>query len=338
MPTTVHAYAAASVAAELKPFEYTLPDPGPKDVDLRVKACGICHSDLSVLNNEWGISQFPFVPGHEIVGEVAAVGELVTTVKVGDTVGVGWFSRSCMTCSHCMSGDHNLCASAEGIMIGRHGGFADTVRADEGWCNVLPKGVNPSDAGPLFCGGITVFNPIVQLGIKPTDRVGVIGIGGLGHMALMFLDKWGCHVTAFSTSENKRQEAMELGADAFVNTKDEAQVKAIQNALDVIICTVNVRLDWDMYVAMLRPRGRLHAVGAITDTFGVSSNCPMLMGQKSLSSSPLGSPATTAMMLDFCARHDIQPVTEHFPLASVNDAMEKLRSGSPRYRLVLDVS
>jgi uncharacterized zinc-type alcohol dehydrogenase-like protein len=234
-----------------------------------------------------------------------------------------------------MDGDHNLCLSAEGVIDGRHGGFADKVRAQASWVVPLPKGVDPKTAGPLFCGGITVFNPIVQFGVRPTDRVGVIGIGGLGHMALRFLNAWGCHVTAFSTSADKEGEARELGAHDFVNIRDDGALSKVENSFDFILSTVNATLDWDAYMAALRPKGRLHLVGAAEK---VSTTVfPMLGGQKSISASPLGSPATIAKMLEFAARHGVEPVTETYPLAAVNDAMEKLRSGSPRFRLVLDM-
>ncbi|MDX1314473.1 MAG: alcohol dehydrogenase catalytic domain-containing protein, partial [Eudoraea sp.] len=188
---TVNAYAAESAGAELKPFTYELASLGTEEVDIKVHYCGICHSDLSMLNNDWGMTQYPFVPGHEVVGEVIAVGEEVKSVTVGDLVGLGWNSASCMHCSQCMEGNHHLCGSVEGTIVGRHGGFADHVRAHWSWTIPLPQGTDLQKAGPLFCGGITVFNPIILGEVKPTDKVGVIGIGGLGHMALKFLNKWG---------------------------------------------------------------------------------------------------------------------------------------------------
>jgi uncharacterized zinc-type alcohol dehydrogenase-like protein len=233
-----------------------------------------------------------------------------------------------------MSGNHNLCLTAEGTIIGRHGGFANKVRAHRGWVMPLPEAVNPATAGPLFCGGITVFNPIVQLDIKSTDRVGVIGIGGLGHMALRFLHAWGCDVTAFSTSPDKEAEARELGANHFINSRDADALKAAENSFDLVLSTANADLDWDAYIATLRPKGRLHFVGVIPSP--VSGQIfPMIAGQKSISASPLGSPTTTARMLDFASRHGIEPMTETYSFEQVNEAMEKLRSGKPRYRLVL---
>ncbi|MCK5379258.1 MAG: alcohol dehydrogenase catalytic domain-containing protein, partial [Acidobacteria bacterium] len=179
----IRAFAATEAGGPLARQDY---DPGPlgaDQVEIDVLACGICHSDLSMLDNDWGMTTYPLVPGHEVVGTVAAVGKNVRSISVGETVGLGWYSGSCLTCPQCMGGDHNLCGSGEQTIVGRHGGFADKVRCKAEWAIPLPAGLNVTKAGPLFCGGITVFNPIVQFGVKPTDRVGVIGIGGLGHLA-----------------------------------------------------------------------------------------------------------------------------------------------------------
>lgn len=330
----IRAYAASQPKGPLAPFQY---EPGAlkhDEIEMKVHACGICHSDLSMLDNEWGMTQYPFVPGHEAVGEVAAVGSHVTHLKVGDHVGLGWYSRSCLTCRSCMDGDHNLCGTSEGVIVGRHGGFADRVRCQAAWAVKLPKGVGVKSAGPLFCGGITVFNPIVQFGVKPTDRVGVIGIGGLGHLAIRFLRAWGCEVTAFSSSAGKTDEVKAMGAHHVVNSRDAAALAAVANSFDFILSTVNVPLDWAAYVNCLRARGRLHVVGAVLEPIAVGA-FPMITGQKSLSASPLGSPATTATMLDFCARHNIAPTCEYFPMSKVNEALAHLRAGKARYRVVL---
>jgi len=330
----IRAFAATQAKGDLKPFEY---DPGPLGVDqveVAVSHCGICHSDLSMLDNDWGMTSYPLVPGHEVVGTVTAIGSGVTHLKAGDRVGIGWYSGSCQTCRQCVSGDQNLCAKVEGVIVGRHGGFADRVRAQAAWAVPLPAGVDPAKAGPLFCGGITVFNPIVQFGVKPTDRVGVVGIGGLGHLALQFLNKWGCEVTAFSSSAGKADEVKKLGAHTVVNSTDDAALGKLAGSLDFLLVTANVALNWPAYIAMLAPRGRLHFVGAVLTPVPVAV-FPMLVAQRSLSGSPLGSPATTATMLDFCARHRIAPVTEEFPLSKVNDALAHLRAGKARYRIVL---
>jgi uncharacterized zinc-type alcohol dehydrogenase-like protein len=330
----IRAYAAEKPGGELKPFEYDPGPFGPEIVEIDVEFCGLCHSDLSMLDNDWGMTQYPFVPGHEVVGRVAATGSGVKTLQVGQRVGLGWYSHSCMTCEWCMSGNHNLCLTAEGTIVGRYGGFADKVRAHQEWVSPLPEALNPATVGPLFCGGITVFNPIVQFDVKPTDRVGIIGIGGLGHMALRFLHAWGCDVTAFSTSPDKEAEARELGANHFVNSRDPEALKAVVNSFDLILSTVNVALDWDAYIAALRPKGRLHLVGAVLKPLSFAL-FPAILGQKTVSGSPLGSPTTVARMLDFAARHSIEPIVETFPFDRVNEAFDKLRNGQPRYRLVL---
>ena len=330
----IKAYAAHEPGGELQPFEYDPGSLGDEEVEINVEYCGICHSDLSMLDNEWEMTEYPFVPGHEVVGTIAALGDNVTTLNRGQRVGLGWFSSSCMTCEWCMSGNHNLCANAEGTIVSRHGGFADKVRADHSWVIPLPDGINPATAGPLFCGGITVFNPIVQFDIKSSDRVGVIGIGGLGHIALRFLQAWGCEITAFSSSPDKEAEARELGATHFINSGDVNALESVQNSFNFILCTANADLDWNAYIAALRPKGRLHFVGVIPNPLSIPI-FPLILGQKSISASPLGSPVTITRMLDFAARQGVEPITETFSFEQVNEAMEKLRHGKPRYRLVL---
>ena len=327
-------YAASGAKKELKPFEYEAGIIAGNEVQIKVETCGICHSDLSMLDNDWGISTFPLVPGHEVIGIIESVGEQVKRLKVGQRVGVGWFSNSCMNCEWCVGGDHNLCGNTEGIIVGRHGGFANRVRIDATWAIPIPDGVNLESAGPLMCGGITVFNPILQFDVKPTNRAGVIGIGGLGHMALKFLDAYGCEVTAFSSNMNKEEEAKSFGADHFINSLDADSLKKISGSLDFIISTVNVPLDWPAYIDALRPKGRLHIVGGVKESIPVPV-FPLLFGQKSVSASPLGSPNSMAVMLEFAARHHIEPMVETYPMDKVNDAMEKLRSGKALYRLIL---
>ncbi|UCF67252.1 MAG: NAD(P)-dependent alcohol dehydrogenase [Acidobacteriota bacterium] len=330
----IKAYAAHQPGGRLQPFEY---DPGPlapDQVEIDVRACGICHSDLSMLHNEWEMTVYPLVPGHEVVGTIGALGENVEHLAIGEPVGLGWFAGSCMTCPQCMGGDHNLCADNEQTIVGRHGGFADKVRCKAEWAVPLPEKLDPRKAGPLFCGGVTVFNPIAQFAVKPTDRVGVIGIGGLGHLALQFLNKWGCDVTAFTSSDAKRDEALSMGAHRVVNSRDASQLEKIAGSLDFILSTVNVDLDWEGYLASLGPKGRLHTVGAVPSPIPVAA-FPMIVGQKSVSGSPLGSPATTRRMLEFCSRHAIAPVTENFPMSEVNEALAHLASGKARYRVVL---
>lgn len=330
----IKAYYADKPHEELKPFEYDPGQLGDEQVEIKVEYCGICHSDLSMLNNDWAMTQYPFVPGHEVVGTVSALGRSVKKLKIGDRVGVGWYSGSCMTCEWCMSGNHNLCASAEATMLGRYGGFADKIYAHYNWAVPLPPALDPAKAGPLFCGGITVFNPIVEFNIRAIDRVGVIGIGGLGHMALQFLRAWGCDVTAFSSQANKEEEARKLGANNFINSQDGEQLRKAVGTFDFIISTVNADLDWNLYLSLLRPKGRLHFVGVAPSPVS-SSVFPLIAKQLSISGSPLGSPATTSSMLEFAARHKIAPIVETYQFSQVNEALEKLQSGKARYRIVL---
>jgi alcohol/geraniol dehydrogenase (NADP+) len=330
----INAFAAQEVGGKLLPFEY---DPGPlgnEEIEISVDSCGVCHSDLSMVNNEWGMTQYPLVPGHEVAGKVSAIGKAVSGLKVGDSVGLGWHSAYCNTCSTCLEGNHNLCSNAESSIVGRHGGFADKVRAKAPSVIKLPAGLSAQDAGPLFCGGITVFNPLIQFNVRPTDRVAVIGIGGLGHLALQFLNAWGCEVTAFTSSEAKKKEALELGAHHIVNSRNENELDSVAGRFDFIISTVNVKLDWNRYVGALSPKGRLHVVGATLEPLDLAA-FPLIMGQRSVSGSPVGSPSTIATMLEFCVRHNIKPMTETFPMDEVNEAFAHLESGNARYRIVL---
>jgi len=334
LATMVKAVAALSHGQPLQKFEFTQGPIGAEQVEIAVETCGLCHSDLSMLKNEWGRTKYPLVPGHEVVGTVVAIGERVRMLQVGTRVGLGWASESCLRCNPCLTGQQNLCIKGEETIVARHGGFAASVRCHEVWAVPIPAAVDAATAGPLFCGGITVFHPIVLAGVRPTDRVGVLGIGGLGHMALKFLSKWGCEVYAFTSSESKRTEALALGAHQVVNSRDKAQLAKIRGKLSFILSTVNVAMEWSAYLDCLSANGRLHFVGAVMQPLNVSPMA-LLMGQKVIGASPLGTPATVVSMLDFCARHQIAPTTESFPMSKVNDALEHLESGKARYRIVL---
>ncbi len=330
----VNAYAAFEQGGELKPYEYELGAIQPDEVDVEVMYCGLCHSDLSMLNNDWRGSRYPLVPGHEVVGRVIARGSQVKHLQIGQIVGVGWTASSCNTCDECTSGNHNLCDSAVGMIMGRHGGFADKVRAQATWAIPIPEGVDLKAVGPMFCGGITVFNPILQNNISPLSNVGVVGIGGLGHMALAFLKAWGCEVTAFSTSPDKEAEARALGAHHFVPTHDKDALKKLKGKFDMVLDTVNVPLDWNGYIKTLKSKGVLHIVGV---TSKVEARVGLLMSkQRSISASPTGSPHAIKQMLNFTARHDIKPMVEMYKMGNINEAVERLKNGKPRYRVVLE--
>lgn len=333
--STIRAYAATSAKGNLEPFEFDPGDLKAAEVEIQVSHCGVCHSDLSMLENEWGMSAFPFVPGHEVTGTVVALGSEAKGLKIGQRVGLGWSAFSCLSCPQCLSGDHNLCATTQGTIVGRHGGFADRVRAQWAWVRPLPEALDITKAGPLLCGGITVFAPFLIHQISPTARVGVIGIGGLGHMALQFANKWGCEVHAFTTNDSKEAEARQLGAHHVHNTRRENALKPLAGSLDLIISTINVPQDIPGLLETLAPQGRLHVVGAVLEPLSVPA-LSLIFGQKQISGSPTGSPGAIDAMLDFSARHGIVPTTEHFPMSQVNEAMDHLRSGKARYRIVLE--
>jgi uncharacterized zinc-type alcohol dehydrogenase-like protein len=316
-------------------FEYEPGELGSEEIEIAVEYCGICHSDLSMRNNDWGMTVYPFVGGHEVVGKVVAAGDNVKGIGVGDRVGLGWNSATCGYCDQCISGYQINCPTLEATIVGRHGGFAERVRCKWDWAVKLPDGMDAAKAGPLFCGGITVFNPFVQNSIKPTDRVGVIGIGGLGHLALQFADKWGCEVTAFTSDLSKTDELKAMGADAVVNSRDPAELERLAGRFDMILSTVNVSLDWRAYLAALAPKGRLHLVGATLEPVPVIS-FDLIAAQKSVTGTATGSPAVVRQMMDFCARHNIEAVTEHYKMSEINEAFEHLESGKARYRIVLE--
>jgi len=330
----IHAYAATKAKGTLEPYSYDPGELGPEEVEIKVSYCGICHSDLSMLDNEWGMTGYPFVPGHEVVGTIVALGKEAKGLKIGQSVGLGWTAFSCLSCPECVSGHHHLCPTNQGTIVGRHGGFADRVRAQWIWVRPVPEGLDVSKTGPLLCGGVTVFAPLLVHNISPTARVGVIGIGGLGHMALQFGNKWGCEVHAFTTSDSKEEEAKKLGAHVVHNTTKPDALKKLAGSLDLIISTINVPLDVPGLLDTLAPLGRLHVVGAVLKPMEVPA-FGLIFGQKSITGSPPGSPSALDLMLQFSARHGVAPVTEMFPMSKVNDAMEHLRAGKARYRIVL---
>ncbi len=287
-----------------------------------------------MLNNDWGMSQYPAVLGHEVVGRVTAVGPATKGVQVGQRVGLGWTAASCMYCRQCMSGDQHLCAQAQPTILGHRGGFASHVRCHWAWAIPLPEGVNVAEAGPLLCGGVTVFHPLV-LYANPTNHVGVVGIGGLGHMAVKFASAYGCDVTAFTSSASKFEEARGFGAKHVVSSRDSAAIKNLARTIDLLIVTVNVPLDWDAMIGTLAPNGRIHFVGAVAEPIPVAV-FSLIFGQRSISGSPTGSPVDIETMLEYAARHGVTPQTEHFPMSRINDAFQRLEAGKARYRIVLD--
>lgn len=332
--TKISAWVAPAKKSKFERQEIDLGPLGKEEVEVAVDYCGICHSDLSVLNNEWGNAKYPAVLGHEITGRVVAVGPDAKGIKVGQKVGIGWTASSCMHCRQCMSGNHNFCPDSVATIIGHSGGFASRVRAHWGWTIPLPEKLPLGDVGPLLCGGITVFNPLATYA-KPTDHVGIVGIGGLGHLAVKFAAAFGCEVTAFTSSESKFKEARDFGAHNVVSSKDSSAIQKLAGKFDLLLVTVNVPLDWSALISTLAPKGRIHFVGVLTEAIPVNI-FPLLVGQRSLSSSPIGPPVAIATMLDFAALHNIAPTTEHFPMSQINKAFEHLEAGKARYRIVLD--
>jgi uncharacterized zinc-type alcohol dehydrogenase-like protein len=332
--TKIQAWVAPAAKTKFVRREVDLGPLGNEEVEVAVEHCGLCHSDLSVLNNEWGFSQFPAVLGHEVTGHIVAAGPATKGVSVGQRVGVGWNAVSCMHCHQCMSGNHNLCPESVPTIVGHKGGFATQVRAHWAWAIPIPQKLPSADAGPLLCGGVTVFSPLA-MHAKPRDRVGVVGIGGLGHLAVKFAAKFGCEVTAFTSSESKFGEARGFGAHHVVSSRDSSAIQKLAGMLDLVLVTVNVPLDWPALINTLAPNGRIHFVGAVTDPIPVSV-WPLIVGQRNLSGSPIGSPTAIATMLEFAARHNIAPQTEHFPMSRINEAFEHLAAGKARYRIVLD--
>lgn len=332
--TQFTAYAAPEAGAPLQTISF---DPGPisdDQVEIEVMACGLCHSDLSMIDNSWGISRYPLVAGHEVVGKIVAKGDQVKHLEIGQTVGSGWLAGSCQTCAPCLGGTQHHCSSLRPTIIGRHGGFADRVRMQALWAIPLPDGVDAKKAGPLFCGGITAFSPFIDYSVLPTDRVGIVGIGGLGHLAIKFARAWGCEVTAFTSSMDKEAELKEMGAHYVVNSRDDHAVKALRGRFNLVLSTVNVNLAWHRYLAALAPKGKLVHVGMVGEPMSIRASS-LVTGQKAVGGSDTGSPGTMAKMLEFCARHQIEPQVEYFKMSEINDAIAHLKSGKARYRVVL---
>jgi uncharacterized zinc-type alcohol dehydrogenase-like protein len=332
LATQLTVWQANGPKAPLERVSVALPEPGSDELLIEVEHCGLCHSDLSMIDNGWGMSVYPLVPGHEAVGRVVAVGAGVDSALIGQRRGVGWISGSCSHCSLCLAGTGNLCASLEATIVGRRGGFASHVLAHQDWAIPLPGGLDPAAAGPLFCGGITVFSPLIDEGISPTARVAVVGIGGLGHMALQFCRAWGCEVTALTTNLSKADEARGFGAHEVVALD---QLPQQSGRFDLIINTVNAPLDWPAVMGALAPLGRLHQLGAVLEPLSIPA-FSLIAARRSVTGSPTSSPASLLKMVEFCARHQIVPQVERLPMDRINEAIDRLRRGEVRYRFVLD--
>lgn len=331
---TIQGFAVHAAGAELLPLKYEPGDLRPQDIEVAVTHCGVCQADLHLIDNNWGVSQYPFIPGHEIVGTVTQVGEAVLHHAIGDRVGIGWQADSCGACEWCRRGQESLCPQAQPTCVGRHGGFASAIRINARFAVRLPDALDSQTAAPLLCAGVTVYHPMRAHGVSPASRVAVIGIGGLGHLALQFARAFGAEVTAFSTSPAKEQDALAMGAHRFVNSRDNKAIKALEGSQDLILSTIGAAEDWGNYVAALRPHGTLCLVGIPPKPITVAP-LPLISGARSVTGSSIGSPALIAEMLDVAARHKVAARIESFRMAEVSQALTRLRKNQVRYRAVL---
>jgi len=330
----IQGLAAHAAGAELVPFRYEPGELGLQEVEIEITHCGICHSDLHLISNDWGMSHYAFIPGHEIIGTVAAVGSSVRSLKAGQRVGLGWQSNSCGECEWCTRGMENLCPLSEATCVRRHGGYASRVRGNARFVFPIPEALESENAAPLLCGGITVYNPLRTHCVNPSSRVGVIGIGGLGHLAVQFARVFGAEVTAFSTSAAKEAEARSMGAHRFVNTRETLALKEVAGSLDFILSTVNADQDWGIYMQALRPTGTLCIVGVPPSPIALHA-FPLISGIRTITGSHIGSPSRIREMLEVAARHGVKAHIERFAMAKVNEAIEKVKKNKVRYRAVL---
>jgi uncharacterized zinc-type alcohol dehydrogenase-like protein len=329
---TIHAYAARRKKSALAPFEYEPKPLGAHDVEIAITHCGICHSDVHLVDGDWGVGSYPMVPGHEIVGTVAVVGPEAAPLKPGDRVGVGWQRGACLRCDACLRGDENLCAGNVATCVDNHGGFADRIRLDGRFAFPIPASMASETAAPLLCGGITVYSPLRRW-VRPSMRVGVVGIGGLGHLALQFARAMGCEVAAISSSPDKEKAARSLGAHRFLATGERKALRSAAGTLDFVLSTVFVPPDWMGLLGALRPNGVLCLVGAPDEPISLPPH--VLLSQKVVTGSVIGGRPAIREMLDFAARHGVAAKTEPRALAEADTALDHVRKGKARYRVVL---
>ncbi len=328
-----NAMAALSRKAALTPFTY---EPGPlnaNEVEIAVTHCGICHSDVHLVDDDWGLSRYPLVPGHEVVGTVAAVGADVKGFPAGQRVGLGWQCGSCGVCALCKAGNEHLCGKSEATAVWHHGGFASRVRSDARFVIPIPEALASETAAPLLCGGVTVFSPLHRLGAGPGTRVGVVGIGGLGHLALQFARALGCEVTAFSSNPDKEAEARSFGATRFLESTTKG-LEAARNSLDLLISTLHTPIDGPAALSALAARGTFCVVGASGKPIDLPA-FSLIGGEKSVTGSAIGSPSTIRAMLEVAAGKGVAALTEPMPLARAEEGLQRVRNGKARYRVVL---
>lgn len=332
---TIRAYAAKKPHSPLVPYEFDAGELTATQVEIDVEYCGLCHSDISILNNDWGVSSYPVVAGHEVIGKVSRLGSEAKGLKIGQRVGLGWNAESCGFCDPCIGGEQVLCTGEQKATIVDHaGGFANKVRAGWQWAIPLPDDIDIESAGPLLCGGVTVFTPLLLNNITALHHVGVIGIGGLGHIALKLLKAWGCEVTAFTSNLDKTEQLKGMGADHVINSKDPEALKALSGKFDLILSTVNVPLDWANILTTVASKGAIHYVGVPLEPVSVPA-FSLISGGKALTGSTTGSPIVLRQLLKFAARKNIKPQIELYPMSKINEAIEHLEAGKARYRVVL---
>ncbi len=343
------AYAATSKTSPLAPFIIDRREPGPSDVLIEILFCGICHSDIHQVRDEWTgaiPALFPMVPGHEIVGRVKQVGGQVTRFKVGDMAGVGCFVDSCRECDPCRRGLEQFCekgaawtynATEMDRTTPTYGGYSSQIVVAERYALKVPAGLDPARAAPLLCAGITTYSPLRQWNTKKGDRVGVVGLGGLGHMAVKLAASMGADVTMLSTSRSKEADARRLGAQAFESTRDEATFQKLAGRFDLLIDTISAPHDYNRYLGMLRPQGAMVIVGIPPEPTPVSA-WSLIGGNRRLAGSSIGGIPETQEMLDYCARHEIGADVEVIPIQKVNEAYERMIRNDVRYRFVIDMA
>ena len=340
----VPAYAAATAGAPLGPFTVERRDLRPDDVQLDILFCGICHSDIHQARDEWSGGRFPMVPGHEIVGRVTRVGPKVTKFKVGDLAGVGCMVDSCGRCEHCRAGHEQFCVQGvaltyNGTEMDRktptYGGYSQRIVVDERFALRIQPGQDLSGVAPLLCAGITTYSPLRHWKVKQGSRVGVVGLGGLGHMAVKLAAAMGAEVTMLSTSRRKEADARRLGAHEFGLTSDGSTFKKLANRFDLIVDTISAPHDYDAYLRMVKGDGTMVLLGVPPQATPVHA-FSLIGGRKSLAGSLIGGIAETQEMLDFCAQHRITADVEVIPVQQVNEAYERMMKGDVRYRFSID--
>ncbi|OKH37414.1 alcohol dehydrogenase [[Phormidium ambiguum] IAM M-71] len=333
--TTFKTYAALNVGERLQPWEYEPLPLKADEIEIRVTHNGLCHTDIHMIDNDWKVSQYPLVAGHEVVGIVTEIGEQVTSVKKGDRVGFGWIRNSCRVCDYCLQGEENICRHGlTGLIVGNHGGFADRLRAPADFAYKIPDNLDSASAAPLLCAGITVYAPLRTYIKHPGMKVGVLGIGGLGHLAVKFARAMGAEVTAFSASANKEAEAKEFGAHHFQKWDSVSEMKALEGSFDLILSTIPSKIDWDIAFNLLSYNGILCFVGLPVSEITIPL-VSLVVGQKKVVGSVVGGRRFMREMLDFAALNQITPMVELMPLHQVNEAIAKLLANQARYRIVL---